>query len=83
MSTSWNPRGRSFCRQDERAPGSVSVITTTSRAASASIRPVRYSICSTYRGSAGVSANTTRGRLRQARSAGSTASALITMSLSG
>src|SRR6056297_1149280 len=76
MSTRPKPRGRSFCRQAERDAGSVSVITTTSRVTSASSRSVMYPICSTYRGSAGVSANTTSGRLSQRNSSGATSCAL-------
>ncbi len=61
--TIWNPRGRSCARIGDRADGSVSVRTTTSRSRIASSPSSSMSICCWNRGSAGVSAKTTMGRL--------------------
>ncbi len=60
--TIWNPRGRSLDRIADRADGSVSVNTTTSRSRIASSPSSNMSICCWNRGSAGVSAKTTMGR---------------------
>lgn len=61
--TIWNPRGRSFDRIGDRANGSVSVSTITSRSRIASSPSSNMSICCWNRGSAGVSAKTMMGRL--------------------
>ncbi len=61
--TIWKPRGRSCDRIGDLAEGSVSVSTTTSRSRMAASPSTSMSICCWNRGSAGVSANTTMGRL--------------------
>ncbi len=69
------PRGRSSSRRSDRASGSVSVKTITSRSASSSKPPSSRSICWRNRGSLGVSAKTTRGRAIHCRSANVTSAA--------
>jgi len=66
--TSMKPLGCSLRRKAERASGSVSVSTTTSRSARSSNRSVNRAICSMYRGSAGLSAKTTTGLFTQINS---------------
>ncbi len=66
--TIWNPRGRNCDRIGDRAAGSVSINTTTSRSRMAASPSTSMSICCWKRGSAGVSAKTTMGRLTQRNS---------------
>ena len=69
-------RGRNLMRNSDRAEGSVSVITTTSRSTNSPDRAARSSICSRKAGSAGLSAKTTIARACQMKSSSSTSSAL-------
>ncbi len=66
--TIWNPRGRNCARIGDRDAGSVSVSTTTSLSRMAASPSINMSICCWNRGSAGVSAKTTMGRLTQRNS---------------
>lgn len=74
ISASMNPRGRSFWRSSDFASGFVSTMSTTSRSARSSRRALSRSICSTNRGSFGVSAKTTMGRAIHLKSSNVTSS---------
>lgn len=62
------PRGRNRMRRADRATGSVSVITTTSRSTNWSTRDVSKAICSRNAGFAGLSAKTMIARACQMKS---------------
>ncbi len=68
ISTSWKPRGRSFCRMSVAVFGSASVIKSTSRSARSSVRSAKRSSWCRKFGSFGLSAKITTGRATQIKS---------------